>query len=90
MKIEGIFVLCVMYMHTRPGECLCSLLDVQGHGLSYGDGMCLVVLYQLVLQCEVLCLSHGSFFLCAVVFWHLLMSSLVGMQSLIDCQDQCM
>ena len=64
MKMEKIFVLCVMCMHTWPGECLCSLLDAQGPGSSHDDGMCLVVLYQLVLLCEVLCLSRGLFFLC--------------------------
>ena len=89
MKIEKIFVLCVIYMHTWPGECLCLLLDVQGHGLSCGDGMCLVVLYWSVLLCEVLSLSHRSFFLYVVIFWHLLMSSPVGAWSLIDCWDQC-
>ena len=41
------------------------------------------------LQHEVPCLLHGSLFLCEIVFWCLVMSSLVGAQSLIDCWDQC-
>ena len=86
---KGICPVCHVYAHSAwsmplfPYECT-------GSCLSHDDGVCLVTLYQLVLLCEVFCLSHGSFFLCAVVFWHLLMSSLVGTWSLIDCWDQCM
>ena len=76
-------------MHTWPGECLHSHLGAQGRGSSHGGGMCLVVLYWSVLLCEVLCLLHGSYFLCVVVFWHLLMSSPVSTQSLINRWDQC-
>ena len=89
MKMEKVFVLCVMCMHTRPGGYLHLLLDVQGHGSSCDDGTCLIALYRSVLLCEVLCLSCGSFFLCAVMFWHLLTSSLVGEWSLINHWHQC-
>ena len=60
--MEKVFVLCVMSMHTRPGECLHSLLDVQGRGSSRDDGVCLVALYWSVLLCEVLSRMGRCFF----------------------------
>ena len=81
-----VFVLCVMCMHTQPGICLCPFLGVQGHGSSC-DEICLITLCWLVLLCEVLCLSCVSLFLGVVMFWCLVMSSPVGVQSLINHWD---
>ena len=88
MKSVEVFVLCVMCMHTWPGMCLRLLLDMQGHGLSC-DGVCLVVLCQSMLLCEVLSLPIVLFFLCVFMFWCLVMSSPVGAWSLISHHNRC-
>ena len=88
MKCVEVFVLCVMYMHTRPGMCLRLLLDMQGHG-SFCDGIRLIALCRSVLLCEVLCLLYALFFLSVFVLWCLVMSSLMGVRSLIGRRDRC-
>ena len=80
-----------------------SILDQMGSWQLDGDlnNLTRVMIHPMVIRCVLLfcvglcscvrcSLLHGSFFLYAVVFWCLLMSTLVGMQSLIDHQDQCM
>ena len=88
MKYVEVFVLCVMCMRTRPGMCNHLLLDMQGRGSSC-DEVCLIALCWSMLLCEVLFLSYVLFFLCVFVFWHLVMSSLVGVLSLIGHHDRC-
>ena len=63
MKMEKVFVLCVMCMHTRPGGCLHLLLDVQGHGSSCDDGTCLIALYRQCscVRCSVSHVGHSFF-----------------------------